>query len=31
MREQGSVLLEIKLPRIIDKSPAAMEMVIEGI
>jgi len=31
MREQGGVLLEIKLPRIIDKSPAAMEMVIEGI
>ncbi len=31
IREQGSVLLEIKLPRAIDKSPAAMEMVIEGI
>lgn len=31
MREQGSVLLEIKLPRTIDKSPAAMEMVLEGI
>ncbi|MBI2065678.1 MAG: hypothetical protein HYT68_01245 [Candidatus Zambryskibacteria bacterium] len=31
IREQGSVLLEIKLPRTIDKSPAAMEMVIEGL
>lgn len=31
IREQGYVLLEIKLPRIIDKSPAAMEMVLEGI
>lgn len=31
MREQGFVLLEIKLPKIIDKSPAAMEMVLEGI
>lgn len=31
MREQGHVLLEIKLPKIIDKSPAAMEMVLEGI
>lgn len=31
MREQGSVLLEIKLPRTIEKSPAAMEMVLEGI
>ncbi len=30
IREQGSVLLEIKLPRIIDKTPAAMEMVLEG-
>ncbi|OHA89549.1 MAG: hypothetical protein A3C70_02790 [Candidatus Zambryskibacteria bacterium RIFCSPHIGHO2_02_FULL_43_14] len=31
IRSQGSVLLEIKLPRIIDKSPAAMEMVLEGL
>ncbi len=31
MREQGGVLLEIKLPRNIDKSPAAMEMVLEGL
>src|SRR3989344_835947 len=31
IRGQGSVLLEIKLPRDINKSPAAMEMVLEGI
>ena len=31
MREQGSVLLEIKIPKDVLKSPAAMEMVIEGI
>ena len=31
MREQGSVLLEIKLPKDVLKSPAAMEMVIEGV
>ena len=31
MRAQGFVLLEIKIPKIIDKSPAAMEMVLEGI
>jgi len=31
MRGQGSVLLEIKIPKDVLKSPAAMEMVIEGI
>lgn len=31
IREQGSVLLEIRLPKDVSKSPAAMEMVIEGI
>lgn len=30
IREKGSVLLEIKLPRDIDRTPAAMEMVFEG-
>ncbi len=30
IQSQGSVLLEIKLPRNIDKSPAAMEMALEG-
>ena len=31
MRGQGSILLEIKIPKDVLKSPAAMEMVIEGI
>lgn len=31
IRDQGSILLEIRLPKNIDKSPAAMEMVLEGI
>ncbi|MDP2641977.1 MAG: hypothetical protein Q8P21_01660 [bacterium] len=31
IRKQGSVLLEIKIPRDIVKTPAAMEMVLEGI
>lgn len=31
IKEQGSVLLEIKLPRDIEKSPAAMEMLLEGL
>jgi len=31
MHNQGNVLLEIKLPKNIEKSPAAMEMVLEGI
>jgi len=31
IRSQGSVLLEIKLPKNIDKSPAAMELVLNGL
>lgn len=30
IRKKGSVLLEIRLPRDIEKTPAAMEMVLEG-
>ena len=31
LKKTGSILLEIKIPKNTDKSPAAMEMVIEGI
>ena len=31
IKEQGSVLLEIKLPREIQKTPLAMELVLNGI
>jgi len=31
INEQGSVLLEIKLPKIIERSPAAMEVVLNGL
>ncbi len=31
IKSQGSVLLEIKLPRDVDKSPAAMELVLNGL
>jgi len=31
LKKQGSILLEIRIPKNTDKSPAAMEMVIEGI
>lgn len=31
IRKRGSILLEIRLPKNIDRSPAAMEMVLEGL